>query len=66
MGYKHRNVSRITYAGNTRISNGWVKRWLCYLLSRLKLHRPDCKRCNRHEMCWVEIKERIEDLKRAS
>jgi len=30
------------------------------------MHRPDCKRCAYDEACWVEIKRRLEDLKRAS
>ena len=34
----------------------------CYLLSLLKLHRPDCVRCKVLEKCGLEMRERLEEL----
>ena len=45
---------------------GGVKRWICYLLSLLRLHSPECEHCGACEGCWVEIKKRLDDLNRAA
>ena len=33
---------------------------ICYLLSVLRVHNPDCKHCN--EMCGYEMRQRLEEL----
>ena len=35
---------------------------ICYLLSMLRIHSPDCEHCNVHEMRWVEMRNRLEEL----
>ena len=35
---------------------------ICYLLSRIKIHNPDCEHCNAHKICWGEMKKRLEEL----
>jgi hypothetical protein len=34
----------------------------CYLLSLLKIHRPDCADCKALEKCGLEMRERLEEL----
>jgi hypothetical protein len=34
----------------------------CYLLSFLRIHRPDCEHCKAREKCGVEMRERLEEL----
>ncbi len=34
----------------------------CYLLSLLRIHRPDCEHCKAREKCGVEMRERLEEL----
>jgi hypothetical protein len=41
-----------------------MRRWICYLLTLLRIHSPDCEHCNAHETCWGEIRERLEELNR--
>jgi hypothetical protein len=41
-----------------------MRRWICYLLAPLRIHSPDCEHCGAHEMCWGEMRERIEELNR--
>jgi hypothetical protein len=36
--------------------------WMCYLLSLLRIHSPDCERCNAREMCGYEMRKRLEEL----
>ena len=35
----------------------------CYLLSILRIHRPDCEHCKAREKCGLEMRERLEELK---
>lgn len=35
---------------------------ICYLMSRLKIHNPDCANCNARETCWGEMRKRLEEL----
>ena len=34
----------------------------CYLESLLRIHRPDCEHCNRHETWGPEVRKRLEEL----
>ena len=34
----------------------------CYLLSLLRIHRPDCELCNAREKYGVEMRKRLEEL----
>ena len=34
----------------------------CYLLSLLRIHSPDCERCNAHETGGDEMRKRLEEL----
>ena len=34
----------------------------CYLLSLLRIHRPDCELCNAREEYGVEMRKRLEEL----
>ena len=34
----------------------------CYLLSLLRIHRPDCELCNAREKYGVELRKRLEEL----
>jgi len=35
---------------------------ICYLLSLLRIHSPDCEHCNAHETCGDEMRNRLEEL----
>ena len=41
---------------------GWVVNLRCYLLSLLRMHRPDCKLCKARETCGAEMRKRLEEL----
>jgi hypothetical protein len=34
----------------------------CYLLSLLRIHRPDCEPCKAREKCGVEMRKRLQEL----
>ena len=34
----------------------------CYLLSLLRIHRPDCEHCNPRKTCGDELRNRLEEL----
>ena len=34
----------------------------CYLLSFLRIHRPDCEHCNARETCGNLMRKRLEEL----
>jgi hypothetical protein len=34
----------------------------CYLLSFLRIHRPDCEHCNARGTCGDEMRKRLEEL----
>ena len=34
----------------------------CYLLSLLRIHRPDCARCKALEKCGLDMRERLAEL----
>ena len=34
----------------------------CYLLSLVRLHSPECERCNAHETHGDEMRKRLEEL----
>ena len=34
----------------------------CYLLSLLRIHRPDCGLCKARETCGDEMRKRLEEL----
>jgi hypothetical protein len=36
--------------------------WKCYLLSLLRIHRPDCQPCNAREKYGEEMRKRLEEL----
>jgi hypothetical protein len=35
---------------------------ICYVLSYLKIHNPDCKHCTAHLSSGIEIRKRLEEL----
>ena len=39
-----------------------LRPWACYLLSLLRIHRPDCEHCSVRETCGDEMRKRLEDL----
>jgi len=39
-----------------------LRRRICYLLSVLRIHSPDCQQCNARETRWFEMRERLEEL----
>jgi len=39
-----------------------LRRRICYLLSFLRIHSPDCQHCNALETRWFEMRERLEEL----
>jgi len=39
-----------------------LRRWTCYLFPLLRIHSPNCKGCNIHDTCWVEVKKRLKEL----
>jgi hypothetical protein len=42
-------------------ATAWRRR-ICYLLSLLRLHRPDCEHCDTRETRGDEIRKRLEEL----
>jgi len=44
------------------IPRGFVVNLKCYLLSLLRIHRPDCEVCNAREKYGVEMRKRLEEL----
>jgi hypothetical protein len=40
----------------------WVLSLRCYLLSLLRIHRPDCELCKARETCGDEMRKRLEEL----
>jgi hypothetical protein len=39
-----------------------LRRRICYLLSLLRIHSPDCEHCNARETSGDEIRKRLEEL----
>ncbi len=35
---------------------------ICYLLSSLRIHNPDCEHCTARETCGDEMRKRLEEL----
>ena len=35
---------------------------ICYLLSILRIHSPDCVHCNARQTCWDETVRRLNEL----
>ncbi len=35
---------------------------MCYLLSLLRIHQPDCEHCNAREMCGDEMRKWLDEL----
>jgi len=46
----------------TDLAGGKVRDLVCFLKRLLRIHSPDCARCNARELCWSERLERIEEL----
>ena len=40
----------------------WVVNLRCYVLSLLRIHRPDCEHCQAREKCGVEMRKRLDEL----
>jgi len=43
----------------------WVvnfRRWICSLLSLLRIHSPDCERCMARQAYGNELRKRLEEL----
>ena len=60
---------RIGFADGRAYSIGGVRRLvtlgerLCYVLTLLKMHRPDCERCHCLPECWGDqLRKRLQDL----
>jgi hypothetical protein len=54
-----------TLAANDRNRGRWVvnlRQRLCYLLSLLRIHRPDCEHCTARVTCWGDTLKRLEEL----
>lgn len=41
-----------------------MKPQICDLLSRLRIHSPDCERCGARETCGNDLLKRLQELKR--
>jgi hypothetical protein len=39
---------------------------ICYLLSLLRIHNPDCKHCMAHLTCGNELRRRLQELNEIS
>ena len=39
-----------------------LRRRICYLLSLLRIHRPNCKHCAACLTCGTELRERLQEL----
>lgn len=39
-----------------------VRGRICYVLSLLRIHSPDCEYCHARETCWVEMRKRLDEL----
>ena len=39
-----------------------LRRCICYLLARLRIHSPDCEHCKAREACGREMLKRLEEL----
>ena len=39
-----------------------LRRRICYLLARVRIHNPDCEDCADREMCGTELLKRLEEL----
>ncbi len=50
------------FVGNRTGLARWVLNMKCSLLSLLRLHSPDCERCNVHETHGDAMRERLEEL----
>ena len=37
---------------------------MCYLLSLLRIHQPDCEHCNADQTCGEQMRKRLEELAR--
>jgi len=59
----YQRVGQVTYGAHFRVWHGGVKRWICYVLSLLKIHSPNCERCAARDICWVEVIKRLKELR---
>jgi hypothetical protein len=50
------------FVGNRMGPARWVLNLRCSLLSLVRLHSPDCERCNTHETHGDEMRKRLEEL----
>jgi len=39
---------------------------ICYVLSLLRIHNPDCKHCTAHLTCGNELRKRLQELNEIS
>ena len=39
-----------------------LRQRICYLLSRLRVHSPDCVHCNSRQTCWDDTVRRLDEL----
>jgi hypothetical protein len=56
------SVLEAEFVGNRMGPARWVLNWRCFLLSLVRLHSPDCERCNAHETHGDEMRKRLEEL----
>ena len=40
-----------------------MRKQICYVLARLRIHSPDCEHCNARATCGSELLKRLEELK---
>ena len=40
-----------------------MRRRICYVLTLLRIHRPDCERCMARLTCGDELRKRLQELK---
>ena len=55
-------MGQITYGMPFPVWHGGVKRWICHVLSVLKIHSPNCERCAARDIFWVELIKRLKEL----
>ena len=39
-----------------------LRQRICYLLSILRIHNPDCTHCNARQTCWDDTVRRLNEL----
>jgi len=59
---KPANANRPRKSLNESGEGNKLRRRICYVLTLLRIHSPNCKHCNVHETRGDEIRRRLEEL----